>query len=91
MEFADAQVIFVEKAKSLKTEALQNFESVEVRRDRACLRLRRATEGVVLEITHGPDDQPEAFWLDLYSDPIEVGEPSFHECVDHGLELLIPH
>ena len=90
MEFAEAQALFAEKAKSLNKEAFQNSESVEVRKDRASLRLRSVSAGVVLEINHGPEDQPDAFWLDLYSDSIKLVDPSFRECLDHGFELIFP-
>jgi hypothetical protein len=62
--------------------------SVIVRSDYGSLRLRSASSGIVLEITHGPADGSAIFWLDLYSEPVGPDSPSLSDSIDYGLELM---
>jgi hypothetical protein len=90
MIYSDAVTLF----EALATERGQMMTSedgaVVIRGDCGCLRLRSASSGIVLEITHGPADGSAIFWLDLYSEPVGPDAPSLSDSIGHGLELMAP-
>jgi hypothetical protein len=90
MNYSDAVILF----EALATERGQMMTSEEgavlVRSGYGCLRLRSASSGIVLEITHGPADGSAIFWLDLYSEPVGPDAPPLSDSIEEGLDLMTP-
>jgi hypothetical protein len=62
----------------------------EIWKNGGCFRIRSENGVVILEITHGPPDQPAAFWMDLFTSPPDPlpEMPTFLETIDYGLDLM---
>ena len=90
MDYINAVIHFEALATARGQLTARDEEAVFFHNSGACLRLRSIDSGVALEITHGPADCSETFWLDLYSDLSGSDDPSLAACIEYGLDLMLP-
>ena len=90
MDYINAAILFDSLVTARGQLTARDEEAVFLRNGRACLRLRSIDPGVALEVTHGPADCSETFWLDLYSDPAGPDDSSLAACIEYGIDLMLP-
>ncbi|MCW1923311.1 hypothetical protein OKA05_12165 [Luteolibacter arcticus] len=90
MNYVNATVLFEALVAARGQLTAREEEAVVVRKSHDCLRLRPVASGIVLEITHGPADSSERFWLELYADTVAPNDASLANCIEYGLDLMFP-
>ena len=89
MDYINAATLFESLVMARGLHTSRDEDAVFLFDSEACLRLRPIDCGVALEITHGPVDCSETFWLDLYSDRVASDGPTLADCIEYGLELMM--